>query len=233
MLDPVPDTSVAPRSADFATTSHGLVLVPTLAELNGIRQSLGNPSGIVFELCGFGPIAAAARTASLLAQHRPSRVYLVGIAGAVGTQLSVGQASAFDRVSCYGVGAGSGIRHQSAAELGWNQWSPEAGDSIVIGPPSQPSRHLVSVCSASADAADVQAYRGRFPDALAEDMEGFGVAMACHLNRVGLSIIRGISNVAGDRDKSRWRIAAALNAAGELLRQVIDLDRSNQGTHCG
>jgi len=61
----------------------------------------------------------------------------------------------------------------------------------------------------------------RFPDAKAEDMEAFGVAMACHLNQVPLTVIRGMSNAAGERDKQQWQLDEALASALALAREII------------
>jgi futalosine hydrolase len=47
------------------------------------------------------------------------------------------------------------------------------------------------------------------------------VALACLLGGVPLGIVRGISNDAGDRDKSRWQIPAALTAAAELALRIL------------
>ena len=55
-------------------------------------------------------------------------------------------------------------------------------------------------------------------------MEGFGVALACHLARVPLTIVRGMSNTAGDRDLAGWRVEDALAAAGELTVEILDDD---------
>ena len=52
-------------------------------------------------------------------------------------------------------------------------------------------------------------------------MEGFAVALACRLRGVPVGIIRGISNTAGDRDTSRWQVAAAVEAAGRLALHVM------------
>ena len=57
--------------------------------------------------------------------------------------------------------------------------------------------------------------------AIAEDMEGFGVAMACKLAGVPLRIVRGISNRAGDRDLTQWQIEEALAAAAERASALI------------
>jgi futalosine hydrolase len=63
------------------------------------------------------------------------------------------------------------------------------------------------------------------PAAVAEDMEGFAVALACRLAGVPLTIIRGISNTAGDRDHARWRVPEALAAAAALSLQTLEEPR--------
>lgn len=80
---------------------------------------------------------------------------------------------------------------------------------------------LLTVTSAAAGADDLSWRQQRYPTAVAEEMEGFAVALACRLEKVPLTIIRGISNRAGDRDKANWRIAEALEGAADLCCQTI------------
>ena len=77
------------------------------------------------------------------------------------------------------------------------------------------------MCSASATPEEAARKRERFPGAVAEDMEGFGVALACHLTGTPLRILRGISNLAGDRDHGNWRSAPALDGVREHARRVL------------
>ncbi|MFM7136987.1 MAG: futalosine hydrolase [Planctomycetota bacterium] len=202
-----------------------LVLVPTAGERQVLLAALGDSCRI--ELCGFGPIAASARTAALVARHAPARVLLAGIAGRFDDRLAIGSAHSFSAVACYGVGAGTGAAFEPAAALGWPQWPGDAsGDEAAIGDviacAGLPAAGLLlTACAASADAADVAWRRRLFPAAVAEDMEGYGVALACRLAGVPLQIVRGISNTAGDRDKGRWQIGPALEAAGELARTLL------------
>ena len=193
-------------------------------------------------LCGFGPIAAAARTAELLAALRPSRVVLVGIAGTFDPALlPIGRALEFDAVAVEGIGAGEGRDLAGPAALGFPQWpgsvSAEAiHDRIVLAASRirdperlrDPSRTalLLSTCAASASAAQAALRRERFPEALAEDMEGFAVAFACALAGVPCHVVRGVSNVVGDRDPAHWRIPAALAAA-----RLCALDLLRRGNH--
>jgi futalosine hydrolase len=206
-----------------------LILVPTDLERRGLVSRLRSHHAV--EVCGFGPIAAAARTAGLLAVHRPERVLLAGIAGRLDPLLEIGVAYHFANVACYGVGAGASDAFLTAGQMGWSHWpgdpvDPRAtiGDVITLGPSeaSKPEGLLLTACAASASAADVSNRLRIFPDAVAEDMEGFGVALACRLAGVPLTIVRGISNTAGDRDTSRWQITAALAAAGALVQQLVE-----------
>lgn len=201
-----------------------LVLVPTALErgLLDAEADLSVANEIVIELVGFGPIAAAARAAQLLARYRPRRALLVGLAGGLASDVALGTAYEFDSVAIYGVGAGSGDAHLPASEMGWRQWSesPCISDTIHLGGPPL-HRQLLTVCAAAADAHEAETHRRKFPSAVAEDMEGFGVAVACQFADVPLTIVRGISNVAGDRQKENWRIEQAMSAATRRAQQVL------------
>lgn len=212
-----------------------LILVPTERERRVIVARLVDrlPPDAAVEPCGFGLVAAAARTAQLLAESRPDRVILAGIAGRLGESLALGGAALFEAVACHGIGAGSGARFVTAARMGWPQWpgtptDPDAaiGDSLPCSVPRGyalvRSPLLLSVAAASADAEDVRLRRESHPAATAEEMEGFGVAVACRLARVPLTIVRGISNDAGDRDTARWRIDEALLAAADLVVRIVE-----------
>lgn len=214
-----------------------LVLVPTELERGVIAPVLTAACGAAMriELAGFGPVVAAARTAGLLAAIRPARVLLVGIAGRYGDRLEIGRAAVFERVACHGVGAGSGAAFVPAGTLGWQQWPGDAspapaaiGDVLdcTSGPlpaafATARSGLLLSACAAAAGDEDVRSRRAVWPDAAAEDMEGFAVAAACRLAGVPLDIVRGISNTAGDRDPSGWMIEAACRAAAELAAGLL------------
>jgi futalosine hydrolase len=208
-----------------------LLLVPTELERGLIEPAVaGCGAAFRIELCGFGPVVAAARAARLIAEHRPQAVVLVGIAGRFTDRLDVGQAYAFERVACHGIGAGTGEAFTPAGSMGWPQWpgdGPASATRVADVLPCSSGRIpanaglLLSACAASASEADVQSRLRLHPEAAAEDMEGFAVAAACRLAGVPLDIIRGISNAAGDRDRSRWQIEAACRAAAILAARLL------------
>jgi nucleoside phosphorylase len=80
---------------------------------------------------------------------------------------------------------------------------------------------LLSVAAASASRYEAGQRARAYPDALAEEMEAFAVALAARLAGVPLTVIRGVSNVAGDRNATHWRIPDALAAVRAVLEQVL------------
>ena len=204
-----------------------LLLIPTQRELDLLAPQVSAAvadNGWRTELVGFGPIAAAARTADLVARHEPSHVCLIGIAGSYGETLPVGTAAMFSTVHCFGVGAGSGRDYLSNGKMGWpmidaanSASSSEIVDTICGQDKSELVPHsILTCCSAAGSDADVAQRRKLFPNAVAEDMEAFGVALSCDLAGVPWSIVRGISNHAGDREHKNWQIENALRAAADL-----------------
>ena len=223
-----------------------LILVPTELELRRLTDAGGFDVGLgTVAACGFGPVAAAARTAELLALLRPARVLLLGICGTFDEDsLPVGEATCFATVAIEGVGVGEGDRLIAPPALGFPQWpgSPASGarpardpihDELALSRPArmtpagsarERASLLLSTCAASDSPEHAAARRRRHPRALAEDMEGFSVALACALRATPLCIVRGASNVVGDRDAAHWRIPRALEAARRL---ALDVLRSN------
>jgi len=196
------------------------LLVPTRLEREALRRVA--PDLPEADVIGFGPVAAAA-AASTLAQALADggALLLLGIAGRYPGGPAVGAAAEFGNVALHGVGANGPSGLLTPEALGFPQWrdgSGEVGDALDLageGP------ELLTVCAAAGGAGDVEARRSRRPGAVAEDMEGFGVALAGRIAGVPVRIVRGISNDAGDRDLSLWRIDDALAAAASIARGVL------------
>lgn len=213
-----------------STGSPSLLLFPTELERRRFLDQGGiEPGHVLSAISGFGPVVSAARTARLLATLRPRRVFLLGIAGAYdAARHPIGEALVFSRVTLDGVGAGRGKDFLSPARLGFPQWPAADGrartDDVVelAHPPGRDDGLLLSTCAAAATRAEADERVERFPEAVAEDMEGFAVALACALAGVPATIVRGVSNQVGDRDPARWRIPAALAAARRALLALLE-----------
>ncbi len=204
-----------------------LFLVPTEFEFESLSSTfIGCIKNTRSKLavCGFGPIASAIRTNQLIAEHSPKQVLLLGVAGSLNSRWAVGTAVEFDEAICYGIGAGAGENFLSASEMGWKHWprDPEISDSILLREDGLSAGvPLLTCCSASANEQEVQWRLKKYPNAVAEDMEGFSVAAACCFAGIPLRIIRGISNQAGDRNKANWCIGEAMAAVERSIHEVF------------
>lgn len=84
---------------------------------------------------------------------------------------------------------------------------------------------VLTVSTVTGTAARAAALRTRHPTALAEAMEGFGVAEAAGAHGVPVLEIRAVSNPVGPRDRAAWRIGdalAALTAGFGKLTPVLE-----------
>jgi futalosine hydrolase len=182
-----------------------LILVPTELEAELLAWN-ASPLAV----CGFGLAAAGAGAAHAIAQHRPQRVILVGLAGSYDlARMPVGTAMLASAVRCHGIGAGG----QSAAELGWaasDQIELDGGDGVAL-----------SVAEASATPEQAAERHRKHPQSVIEEMEGYAVAVAATLWEVPLAMVRGVSNRAGDRDHAGWQSRPALVAARAVLASML------------
>ena len=211
----------------------------TLAERGAARCRVGGRD-VAVALCGFGLAAAGAGAAYALGNHlritaaepQTTPVILVGIAGTYDPlRAPVGSALLATDVRCVGIGRGTGTAHRSAAALGWPQGLPLAGlppvgDCLPLSAPDLPGGPvqrggLLSVTAAAATPAEAGERAAHFPGAVAEEMEAFAVGLAARLYGMPLTVIRGLSNVAGQTDHATWRTAEALAAAKDLLIRVV------------
>ena len=162
------------------------------------------------EVCGFGLAQAGVHAMDAIAGTGQRRVLLAGCAGSYdGTRAEVGTALALGEVRCVGIGAGG----KTAAELGFARSDVvelDGGQGLAL-----------SVAEASGSPAEAAARAAAHPAALVEEMEGYAVALAATPMGVPCSMVRGISNLAGDRDHAGWRMAEALAAARALLDTML------------
>jgi futalosine hydrolase len=99
--------------------------------------------------------------------------------------------------------------------------SREAVTAADVGA-ALPVAGFLTACAASATTDEAGRRFRQFPGFLVEEMEAFAVARAARLSGVPFACLRGISNVAGDRRKSGWRLAEAMSALGCTLVDLAE-----------
>lgn len=185
--------------------------------------------GVTVAVVGVGVAAAAAGTARLLALaeaagRRYDAVLCAGIAGGFPDRVGIGGLVIAATSVAADLGAEAPDGFVPLDELGFGRAAAEADPallaSIVSALPGATIGAVLTVSTVTGTAGSAAALRGRYPDAVAEGMEGFGVAMAAAGAGVAFGELRAISNPVGPRDRASWQIPTALTALGTALASV-------------
>ena len=168
---------------------------------------------------GIGPAESAAATSAALASERYDLVINAGIGGGF-APLPIGTIAVASTIAFADLGARSdtGFAPLPAAVATY-----EVAPKLAVELADRTGGHLgtiVTVSTVTGTAADTDALLARYPDVVAEGMEGAGVAAAAVRHGVAFAEVRAISNVVGPRDRGSWRVAEALAALGPAVRSA-------------
>ncbi|MFI1032053.1 futalosine hydrolase [Streptomyces sp. NPDC020951] len=169
---------------------------------------------------GVGPALAAASvsaalTAAALAGAPYDLVVSAGIAGGFAPDAPVGSLVVADEITAADLGAETADGFLPVTELGFGAVTHRPPESLVRESAAAAGARagvVLTVSTVTGTAARAAALRERHPRALAEAMEGFGVAEAAAAHGVPVLEIRAVSNPVGPRDRAAWRIGEALTA---------------------
>lgn len=200
-----------------------LVVTAVGAEAEAFRDHL-DPEKIVVEPVGVGPAAAAAGTARLLASRPYRAVISAGIAGGFPGRTDVGGLVIATRSIAADLGAESPGGFLPVEELGFGS-SVLTADPILVKAlrdalPEAIPGDVLTLATVTGTASTADRLAARFPQAVAEAMEGYGVAVAAEGAGVPFAELRAISNPVGPRDRAAWRLAdafAALRSAAPVF----------------
>lgn len=175
-------------------------------------------------ITGIGPVEAAARVAPALANNRFDLVVNAGIAGALDGVANIGEGVvvATDRL-------------QLDLETGEPLLLPEgvrvsdraASDARIVAElvaKGFTSVNGITVMRVTATAATAARLRGR--GAQVESMEGFAVLRAAALAGVRAVEVRGISNLVGERARSRWDFDAGVAGLAAVMSALLAVERA-------
>ena len=212
-----------------------LVVTAVPAEADAVRAGLTDPTVTVTPI-GVGPAVAGAATARLLAlaeaAGRPYRaVVSAGVAGGFTGRAEVGDTVLGTASIAADLGAESPDGFIPVDELGMPLALLGAGSRMPADPsllaalraalPTATAGPVLTVSTVTGTTASTDELRRRHPEAVAEAMEGYGVAVAAAQAGVPFAELRTISNPIGPRDRDAWRLRealAALTAAAPALR---------------
>jgi futalosine hydrolase len=182
-----------------------LVVTAVAAERDAVRRD-----DLDVIVGGVGPAEAAAATARALATGSYDRVLSAGIGGGF-PGVAVGSVVVADMIVFADLGAETDDGFTPLDELGFGRTRYDVDPAVYLGL-SAPRGTILTVSTVTGGTATADRLLARYPRAVAEAMEGAGVAAACALAGVAYGEVRAISNPVGPRDRAAWRIPAALTA---------------------
>lgn len=193
--------------------------VGPVRQLPGAEVRAGQIGGLelVLALGDIGPVASAVATASVLAEDQSfDAVISTGIAGAFATSgLGIGDLVVATAIEAADFGKEEGDGFVTSAELGWRDGRIECDSDLVdqLCTSLRAARgDVLTVTRLSAEDTRTDQLIQTFPAAVAEAMEGMGVAAAARAYGLPALEVRSISNLVGPVDRYPWDEAAGLDA---------------------
>jgi futalosine hydrolase len=162
----------------------------------------------------------------------PDLVVSAGIAGAFAGRAEIGDLVVADVFAAADLGADSDEGFLDLDTLGFGSSTlpavvpelsvPELSVPELSSPIVGPVLTVSTATGSDARAADLARRHG----AVAEAMEGFGVATAARLHQLPAAELRGISNRVGRRDRAAWDVPTALAAVRRGAAGLAALTRT-------
>ncbi len=166
-------------------------------------------------LCGIGPAATAFSLTHHLLKRNPTRVIMLGIAGAFEqSQLAPGDLVQVGHETFADLGYTEPNHLVNLDQMGLTMLADEAhplGCKYQLEPLNRglASHTSITVSSITNTRERAQSLRNSFRADI-ENMEGAAAAMVCSFYRTPFHQLRAISNIVGPRDSNRWTVAEPL-----------------------
>ncbi|WP_041833114.1 futalosine hydrolase [Actinoplanes sp. N902-109] len=206
-----------------AAPADAVRLEATIGQLEAGAVAFGRFDAVVVHPVGVGPSAAAAGTARLLALAEAAgapcaAVISAGIAGGFAGRADLGATVLGNRSIAADLGAESPEGFLPIEELGFGSSVVTADPALLEALPTAIRGDILTLSTVTGTAGTAAALQARFPDAVAEAMEGYGVACAAQAAGLPFVEVRTISNPVGPRDRGAWRLREAFSALTDAVR---------------
>jgi len=199
---------------------------PTVERFGGmdaLHSGLGS-ADVTCVISDVGPIQSALATARALHEDATfDAVISAGIGGAfAGKGLGVGDLVVATQLHHGDFGVESGDGFEPAQALDWPIGSYRCDEQLSNRLAVNAARRgdILTVTRQSTSASRIADLQRIWPAALAEAMEGIGVAAAAATRSLPMTEVRAISNLVGPRDQYPWNKDLALERLAEAFSQL-------------
>lgn len=214
------------------------IIAPTRLELNALSlhaelQRLMERYNLRGAVSGVGPGATAMNLTMLMERERPEVIIMAGAGGGyegAGVRMKEVFLAESEAYGDLGRCTGEGIEPIKIGKEALPAVFPLKDRHMrflkpdffkIIEELGIKSAPMVTVSCSSGDFERAGRLRLRF-GAVVENMEGAAAAQVCDLYDTPLIELRGISNMAGDADKSRWMMEDALKETASAMVCVLN-----------
>lgn len=210
-----------------------LIVTAVEGEREAILRGLGQESERLKVLAaGVGPVASAVQTVIELKENPVDLVIIAGVAGGFIGRAEIGSLVVADQMIAGDFGAESSDGFITIDELGFGTgkiqveetWTQEIYQTLIRARLPVTVGMILTLTTITGTDETANRLAIHYPEARAEAMEGFGIAIAAQKLGIPVCEIRSISNAIGPRDRSAWRMGDALLAlenAFAKLKEVL------------
>lgn len=207
-----------------------LVVTAVEAERDAFERGLADlpqslRESVTLLVGGVTAAVAAASTAVALARAPYDVVVSAGIGGVFPESGAIGDLLVAERIIAADLGSDGPEGFQSVEELGFGTTVVPAlavEDLKEIGGRDAVRGDLLTVSTGTGTAERAAWLRMRYPSAVGEAMEGYGVAVAAGQFGLPVAEVRAASNLVGPRDRSAWRIGEALSTLTAAMAPIVE-----------
>ncbi|MFP3991693.1 futalosine hydrolase [Streptomyces sp. E11-3] len=216
-----------------------LMVTAVAAEADAVTAGLPDSPRVDVLAAGVGPAAAAAGAAGALATAALAGdpydlVVSAGIGGGFQPDAPVGSVVVADAIVAADLGAESADGFLPVTELGFGTVEHRPPAALVRDAAAATGARtgtVLTVSTVTGTAERAARLKARHPGAVAEAMEGFGVAEAAAARGCPVLELRAVSNPVGPRDRAAWRIGEALAALTQACGRLAPVLESHAKNH--
>lgn len=201
-----------------------LVVAATKSE---IAPLLVNDTTADILITGVGIPATIFQLQNKLSQKKYDLVIQAGIAGTFNKSFEKSEVFLVQEDTFADIGIDENGTFKTLFEMGFasanehpytNSWLKN--DHPIFKENLLPAAKAITVNKIISDRMQVEKLRDKFKPAI-ESMEGAAFHYVCLLQKVNFLQLRSVSNMVGERDKSKWKMKEAIEALNNELQKLV------------